>query len=186
MANFIQRTTKKLEHLAAKNSMAYRMFSLYYKRVVRKEAKLANINVNDRVLCVGGGPCPFSGILLHEYTKAHVTIIDNDMSCVEVSRQLIHKLGYEESITVLHSDGNAISPEDYTVVHMAVQVSPLEQVFNNLNQKCRNGSKILVRLPKTHLASCYGVNSMNVFNACQGKANHILRNISSTALFVVY
>ena len=89
MAGLIQRTTKKLECLAARNKVVYNVLALYYKRIVNKEIRLADINENDRILCVGGGPCPFSGILLHEHTKAHVTIIDNDECCVEVSKQLV-------------------------------------------------------------------------------------------------
>ena len=75
--------------------------------------------------------------MLHEYTGAHVTIIDNDDCCVRISRELIRKLGYEDSIDVLHSDGNEISPKDYSVIHMAVQVSPMEQVFCHIKEGCR-------------------------------------------------
>lgn len=186
MAGLIQRTTKKLECLAARNKAAYNVLALYYKRIVHKEIRLADINEKDRILCVGGGPCPFSGILLHEHTKAHVTIIDNDGYCVEVSRQLVRKLGYENYIEIRHGDGSDICPEDYTVIHMALQVSPLDKVFRYMKQKCKLGSKILVRIPKKYLAHTYNIHDLAVFNAYSKKANHPFRNIDSTALFIVY
>ncbi|NMA67567.1 MAG: hypothetical protein GX957_15265 [Clostridiaceae bacterium] len=184
MVKIIPKTTKLLELLAAKNSSIYKTMSLYYKRLVRKEATLANIQPTDKVLCIGGGPCPISGILLHEYTKAHVTIIDNDEHCVRISRDLIQRLGYEDSIKIIYGDGNDISPENYNVIHMAVQVSPLDQVFCKLKQKCPFGAKILVRLPKKNLTNFYSVNDFSIFHNCCRKAVHHRRNIESTALFI--
>ena len=184
MVKLMLHITKILERFAAKHPFIYRMISLYYKRLVKEEIALANIQSTDRVLCIGGGPCPFSGILLHEYTGAHVTIIDNDVRCVRISRELIRKLGYADSIDILYSDGNDISPEDYNVIHMAVQVSPMEQVFCHLKQGCRFGSKILVRLPKQRLTNFYSISDRSVFHACCGRVVHNWRNIDSTALFI--
>lgn len=186
MAGLIHKTTKKLECLAARSKVVYNVLSMYYRRIVSKEIRLADIHEDDRILCVGGGPCPFSGILLHERTKAHVTIIDIDEHCVEVSRQLVKKLGYEDFIEILHGDGSDICPENYTVIHMAVQVCPLDKVFSSIRQKCRLGSKILVRIPKKHMSHTYNISDLAVFNACSGKAGHLFRNIDSTALFIVY
>lgn len=185
MSKLIPRTTKFLERLAARRTIIYRAMSLYYKRLVREEVSLANINSTDNVLCIGGGPCPFSGILLHEYTGANVTIIDNDYSCVSISKDLIQKLGYSDYITILHSDGGDISPGDFSVVHMAVQINPIEKVFTHLKQGCSLGSKILVRLPKKMLTNLYSINDREVFEDSSKKAYHSWRNVDSTALFVV-
>lgn len=185
MSKFIPRTTKLIEQLAAKNSAFYRIISLYYKKLVKEEVSLANINSSDNVLCIGGGPCPFSGILLHEYTGAHVTIIDNDYSCVRTSKALIEKMGYADDITILYSDGSDISPEDYSVIHMAVQINPMEQVFTHLKEGCSLGAKILVRLPKKTLTNLYSINDREMFEDISKKAYHSWRNVDSTAMFVV-
>lgn len=186
MAKIIPKMTKVLERLAAKNATLYRIISLYYKNIVKEEVDLAAIKSTDKVLCIGGGPCPISGILLHEYTGAHVTIIDNDEGCVEISRDLIRKLGYADTIEVLHSDGSNIYTKDYNIIHMAVQVSPMEKVFCHLQQGCPFGAKILVRLPKKVLLNCYSIGDRSVFKNCCGKAVHNWRNIDSTALFIKY
>ena len=186
MVKFIPKITKSLERLAAKNTSIYRTISLYYKNVVNEEVALANIKSTDKVLCIGGGPCPFSAILLHEYTQAHVTIIDNDISCVQTSRDLIRRLGYEDYIDVLHSDGSNISPKDYSVIHMAVQVCPMEQVFCHLKQGCKFGAKILVRLPKKTLSNFYSIGDSSIFHNYCGMASYTWRNIDRTALFIKY
>lgn len=180
----IPRITKILEGLAARNASIYRTISLYYKNLVRDEVALANIQPTDRILCIGGGQCPISGILIHEYTGAHVTIIDNDICCVCRSKELIKNLGYANSIEVLHSDGKYVSPEDYSVIHMAVQVSPMEQVFCHLKKECRMGAKILVRLPKKTLRKFYSLSDCSILQNSCGKAVHNWRNIESTALFI--
>lgn len=174
-----------MEQLAAKNILVYQAMSLYYKKLIREEIALADIKSTDRILCIGGGPCPFSGILLHEYTGAHVTIVDNDYCCVCIARQLISKLGYTESIEVLYGDGNDISPKDYTVIHMAVQVNPIQQVFCSLKRKCPYGARILVRVPKKGLKKFYSADDFSLFRNCCKKAVHNWRNIDSTALFIV-
>ncbi|NLM52830.1 MAG: hypothetical protein GX197_08455 [Firmicutes bacterium] len=184
MRTLIPKLTKLIERLAAKNLFLYRLISLYYSNVVKNEVALAKIKATDRVLCIGGGHCPISGILLHEYTGAPVTIIDNDAFCVRVAKELIKNLGYTDAIKVVHGDGKAISPTDYNVIHVAMQVSPLEQVFCHLRQGCRLGAKILVRLPKRALAKFYSSSDCTVFCHCNGKVLHSRRNIESTALFI--
>jgi protein-L-isoaspartate O-methyltransferase len=184
MTKIILNATRIVELLAAKYFSIYRVISLYYKKLVKKEVDLADIKPTDRVLCIGGGPCPISGILLHEYTGARVTIIDRDEACVQASAELVRKLGYDGVIEIFHGDAKDFSPEKYTVIHMAAQVCPLDQVFCNLKNGCRFGAKILVRLPKKKLEKFYFIKDRSVFKSCCGRAVHRWRNVGSTALFV--
>lgn len=184
MSNFIYRVTRNIECLATKSVSVYRLVSMYYKNLVKDEVALANIQSTDRVLCIGGGPCPISGILLHEYTKAHVTIVDNDEYCVHKSRELIGNLGYEDMIDVLYGDGSDIPTKDYTVIHVAAQVSPMEQTFCHLKRGCSLGAKVLIRLPKKTLSNFYSINDRSIFNNCCARAVHSGKNVESTALFI--
>lgn len=184
MTNLIPKTTSILEGLATKSSLVYKTISLYYRKLVKDEIDLAKIKSSDKVLCIGGGQCPFSGILLHEYTGADITIVDCDDRCVQVSRELIQSLGYERHINILHMDGTDALLEDYDVVHTAVQVCPIDQVFSHLKKRCNFGAKILVRLPKKSLKNFYSVKSTTIFKNYCGKIVHSWRNIGSTMLFV--
>lgn len=184
MKGIIPRVTRFLECLATKSYLVYRTISLYYKKVVKDEIDLADIDSTDKVLFIGGGQCPFSGILLHEYTGANVTIIDCDDYCVQASRKLIKNLGDEKYIEILHMDGKDVFLDDYDIVHMAAQVSPIEQVFSHLKRGCNAEAKILVRLPKKTLQNFYSVKEPSVFKDCCGRIIHSWRNIGTTLLFV--
>lgn len=186
MEQVITRITKGLEQLSARNKHFYRTVSLYYRSMIKKEIELANISASDKVLCIGGGPCPFSGILLHEYTGAKVTIVDNDDLCVRCSRSVINSLGYGDDISVLHGDGKEIVPKDYSVIHMAAQVYPLAQVLREIKRRCCLGTKILVRLPKKSLFKAYGIEDVSFLNNCELKTFHSrVANVESTYLVTV-
>ena len=184
MSKLITGFTQGMEILAGKNKYLYKLIAKYYRSIVINEVKLAGINADDTVLCVGGGPCPFTGILLHEYSGARVTIIDNDNRCIACSREVVESLGYEDDIEIKFKDGTEICPKDYSVVHLALQVSPILQVVQQLERNCSLGTKILIRQPKEHLASVYdklGENSLN----CSDKIAHSgMQNVGHTAMYI--
>ena len=70
MGKGIVRITQQIEYWAAANPLVYQLAALYYKDIIRREITLAQIGPSDHVLCIGGGPCPFSAILLHQFTGA--------------------------------------------------------------------------------------------------------------------
>lgn len=173
-----------MEQMAAKNRWVYRGLLLYYKELVRAEVELGRIRATDRVLCIGGGPCPISGILMHEFTGALVHVVDNDNQSVAAARDLIHKLGYKESIQIECGDGCEIAPQHYEVIHLAAQVSPLERVCHHLRKHSREGTRILIRLPKERLTHLYEIRDRTVFDHYHAKTDHRWRNVGCTALFV--
>ncbi len=184
MAAVIPRATRFLERLAVRSALASKAVSLYYTGIVSAEAQLARIGAEDNILCIGGGPFPCTAILLHELTGASVTVIDNDNQSVELGRQLTEKLGCGRKIQVLLGDGRSFPLEKYSVVHVAAQVSPLEKVFRHLQDHCRQGTKILVRLPKQGLAAFYEPFDEGVFWGCNAKVQHRGRNTAWTLLFL--
>ena len=81
--------------------------------LVKREARLAGINEQDRVLCIGGGICPYTAILLHKYTKAQITVVDNNRVCVEKARKFIDRVGMDK-INIIYGDGENICCHGYT------------------------------------------------------------------------
>ena len=185
MAKFIPRFTAALERLASRSNLLYRGLSLYYKNLVKQEVTLAGIQPGDKVLCVGGGPSPFSAILIHEYTGAEVTIIDNENHSVDIAQELIKKLGYSEAIKVSYGDGRSFSPRGYTVIQLAVQISPMDKVFGHLLKNSKLGTRILMRVPRKSLTGFYDAADPSIFPCFQAEVVHRCRNIGSTLLFVV-
>ena len=119
-------------------------------------------------MCIGGGPCPISGILLHEYTGARVTIIDRDEACVQASAELVRKLGYDGVIEIFHGDAKDFSRKIYRNPYGRSGV-PAGSGFCNLKNGCRFGAKILVRLPKKKLEKFYFIKDRSVFKSCCGR-----------------
>jgi len=151
---WITRLTQLIEHFAIKSRLAYYCISAYYRMLVKREVCLAGINERDRVLCIGGGICPYTAILLNKYTKAHITVIDNNIECVEKARKFINRLGLNR-INIIYGDGEDICCHGYTVIHLAMQISPKELVLNKIMQKAQPGTRVLIRKPKKGVDKLY-------------------------------
>jgi len=187
MAKLITNLTQKIESIAAKSRLGYEIASLYYKDVIKKEILLADIKENDHILCIGGGVCPFSAILLHQKTGAKVTVIDNDSKCIPKAQKTIDRLGLADNVIVSHMDGAnlGLKVSQYTIVHMAMQVFPMEHVFSQVEKHACVGTKFLVRNPKKGLDKLYSKLSDYLEKGCFGQTIHKkTRNIKSTLMYI--
>ena len=185
MLNWITDFTYKIENQAAEAGLVYKFACEYYREVIQKEVILASITDKDHILCIGGGICPFSAILFHQMTGAKVTVADNNESCIPKAGSVIDKLGLNENVRVVHQDGTCEKAcfVQYSVVHLALQVSPMEQVFSVVEKKMMPGTRLLVRRPKKQLDNMYS----EVCNAsldCCPYTTHKSRNIGSTVLYI--
>ena len=178
--------TQKIEYLATKSKLAYWAASLYYRNVIRREIDLANITHNDHVLCIGGGICPFSAILFHQITGAKVTVIDNSEDCVREAQQIIARLGLSGQVCAVWQDGGSIAfpLSDFSVVHFALQVFPLEGVVSKVKKQILPGTKLLVRRPKECLSTMYSQLTGSSLACCRYITHQKACNIGSTLLYV--
>lgn len=181
---WMTRLTQKIELFATKSKLVYFLVSFYYRQMVKREAHLANISKVDRVLCIGGGMCPYTAILLHEYTNAEVTVIDNDHTCIEKSRHFLADRGLD-NIHVFHSDGSCVNCQEYTVIHIAMQISPKETVIDSIIKKARNGARVLVRMPKDGLEDLYSSVSKGHFNFDRQIKHGPFSNVDNTSISIV-
>jgi len=184
MSEWITNLTYKIEKEAAKTGLVYKFACEYYRDIIQKEIVLANITEKDHILCIGGGICPFSAILFHQSTGAKVTVIDNNENCIPKARQAIESLEIGEYVQVFHQDGNnkEISFANYSIVHLALQVNPIEKVLCTVCQQMMPGSKLLVRRPKKTLDYIYDQLSNDLLANCPYVA-HKSRNIGATVLY---
>jgi len=186
MARWITRLTQGVECLASRSRLVYWFASQYYRDVIKNEIGLANITGNDNIFCIGGGACPFSAILFHQATGAKVTIIDNNHVCTSMARQVIDRLGLGGYVRVLCQDGGSaeLSLSEYSVVHFALQVSPMDHVFSRVEKQVARGTKLLVRRPKSRVSNLYGRLSNLLLACCPHITHGKARNIGSTLLYV--
>jgi protein-L-isoaspartate O-methyltransferase len=160
--------------MAVKAGFVYKLADKYYRNVIKKEIELAGITKKDHILCIGGGICPFSAILFHQITGAKVTVIDNNEKCVPKAKLMINRLGIGEKVRILHQDATGTDVNDYTVIHFALQVSPMEKAFATIEKQAVSGTRLLVRRPKKQ-TEC-------LFSHCPC-VTHKSRNIGSTVLY---
>ena len=180
MSQLLTSFTRKIEDWASKKGLIYKLAESYYHDVIRREVILADIKEDDHVLCIGGGICPFSAILLHQITGAAVTVIDNNLSCVKKARSVIKRFGLKDHIKVLCQDGRSsnLSFSEYSVVHFALQVCPKDWVFSNVENHVAPGTKLLLRCSKRCSLSKHPL-----LHYCPC-TTHSARNIGSTLLYI--
>ena len=185
MLKWITNFTYKIEHQAAKAGTVYQLASLYYRDIIHKEATLANITDKDHVLCIGGGICPFSAILFHQITGAKVTVVDNNTACISKARQAIARLGVKDYVRVFCQDGSCFDGDlrEYSVIHFALQVTPLDYVFSKIEKQANPGTRLLVRRPKKSVGGLYNQFCNRVLNESPYTV-HKSRNIGSTLLHI--
>jgi len=186
MLKSVTKLTQTIEYLAAKKSLIFHIAIRYYHDVIRNEISLANITRDDHILCIGGGFCPFSAILLHQKTGARVMVIDNDSACIPEARELIERLNLCDAIHLECQEGccKDISLSQFTVVHFAMQVTPMEHVFSEVEKKVLPGTKLLIRRPKERLSAMYCKLSKNLLDCCRFIDHRKPCNIGSTYLYV--
>jgi len=178
--------TQKIEGWAMDAGFLFKLAGDYYQDVVQNEVMLANITKDDNILCIGGGICPFSAILFQQVTGAKVTVIDNNSCCVNKAREVIGRLGLGESVNVICQDGRSdtLSFAEYTVVHFALQVSPMATVFSHVERQVAPNTKLLVRRPRKHLRKLYSHLPSPLLHSCPVTTHKNARNIGSTLLYI--
>jgi len=184
MLGWIKGLTYKIENRASRAGLFYNIARRYYKDVIEKESILANITSSDHVLCIGGGMCPFSAILFHQLTGARVTVIDNNSLCIPKAQDIINRLGIDKYVQVLFQYGGSedLDYSQYSVIHLALQVSPMEQVFSQVEKQALSGTRFLMRRPTKHFDDMYCQMSCNTLT-CGPYITHKSRNIGSTLLY---
>lgn len=177
--------TKKVEMKACKNKILFRIVKHYYTPIVIREIECANVCKNDCVLYIGGGPCPVSALLTHEFTGAKITVLDNDKTCVCCSKKLINKKGLSDKIDVIYSDAETFDPSGYDVIHVASQIVPKDKVFESVWKSADDGCVILTRVSRSSILKPVLLKKIKDETNKFKKVKHgLLKNVHSTAICV--
>lgn len=180
---WITKFTQRVENCATKSKLLYNTISLYYRFLVKREVELADIKATDNVLCIGGGVCPYTAILLHKYTGAKVTVIDNDASCVRKSKRFLRRMKIE-NVHIKLCDGKCVCCNNYSIIHIAMQISPKELVVDEVIKGAKNGTKILIRRPKNMVKELYCSDNSCEY-CCDFVKHSIFSNVDNTGMCVV-
>lgn len=177
----IMTCTKWMERILSKYDFLVKLYSLYYRNIVKNEISLANIRSYDKVLCIGGGSIPSTAIEIVRQTNANVHVLDMDKKAIGCARNVVIRLGLQSKITVINGKGQDIDIEPYDVVHIAQQVSPKDEVLKNIWEQAKEGHRVIVRMPRKILKPFYSnitddfikknVKDINTYSiGCRGKS----------------
>lgn len=148
MMKLIASFTKSIEKYCATLLPVAYLFRLYYSPIVEKEIMLARITKDDKVICIGGGSLPWTAIEIARQSGAEVTVIDCDCGAVKLASNFIKTINMDHCVKVVLGNGLTINPINCTVVHLALQVQPQEQVLSHLLGYVQNSTRILMRVSK--------------------------------------
>lgn len=151
----ICRLTSYFESFCSESGFCCKLFEKYYKNTVQKEINLGKIKEEDWVLCIGGGSLPCTAIEIARQTHAKVVVLDCEPLAVRKAKALVRKLRLEKYIDVQLSVGEFSSTDDFTVVHIAKQVCPRQQVVESVLKQCNQGTRILIRNSKSFFHPLY-------------------------------
>jgi len=179
----VLKLTKQIEKMMALFPWFFRLYRLYYRRIVEKEIHLGCISCQDRVLCIGGGPFPCTALEIAGKTGARVHVIDNDLEAVAYARRVVESLNMDNIVRVEHAEGKRLEVKSFTVVHVALQVTPREEVLKNILEKASQRVRILLREPGEEFKSYYAPLSREYYARSSGLITQGNGTIKATLLF---
>ncbi len=150
----IQWFTKNLEKIIYNNNFFFRLYSIPYKKVVKKEIQLGKITKEDTILNVGCGAIPYTAIYIAEITGAKVFAMDKDKKAVVAANKLIDRLNLSNNIEFLTGDAAKDVPKKIDKAIVALQVEPKEDVLYRLLDT--KASAVIMRAPRKELKNLYG------------------------------
>ncbi|MCD8501113.1 MAG: hypothetical protein LRY71_04800 [Bacillaceae bacterium] len=140
--------TKKVEKFCAVIWPLAFLFRMYYYPIVKREVMLANITKSDKVICIGGGSLPWTAVEIARQSGATVKVLDCDFKAVMLAKKFVKAIKMEEVVEVVYGNGLTFEPKDCTVIHLASQVQPQEQVLEHMLSYKKSSPRVLIRVPK--------------------------------------
>ncbi len=116
-----------------------------FDELLRRELALVQGAQPRRILFIGSGPVPISAIHMHLQTGVPVDCIDRDVNTVALSRQLLGKAGFSESIRVFCDKGEDHDVSQYDLILVALLAKPKRNILKNLRKRAKPTTHILCR-----------------------------------------
>ena len=118
-------------------------FPLYsrYKMLVKNQIEAMNIKPETRIVFVGSGPVPISLILMSRFYNISSVGLDNNAEIVELSKKVIHCLGLDKNIKIIHGDDSHLKNIKWNAVLVAALAEPKGRIFRNLHEILKQKKK---------------------------------------------
>lgn len=160
------------EKIAIKFNIISLSYLNLYSDIVDKEIKMAEINLNDKILVIGCGAIPSTSILISKKTNAKIIAIDKDFNAIDEAKTFLSNIDYNE-LELEYANGLNYDVNKFNVIFILYGVKNLNEILIYLYKKIKNDTKIIVRLNEEK--------NKNIFYKF-----HILKKVKSKYLGQVY
>lgn len=147
------------------NQLDYEIELEFSKRILNNSDRLENFQyyqdyfnslaleaqaVKGKILFIGSGPLPLSGILLQKFIGSKIDMLDYDSLAVDYGQAIIQKLGLAENLSVIRGDAQFFERcNDYNSIILALEaginIELKSLILNKILATARPDAKILVR-----------------------------------------
>lgn len=134
-----------LEFFSLKSRFVYCFYLKWIGEIFIDEFHMAQVTNHDTVLHIGCGSLPTMSILSAQQAHAKVVAIDNNLQAVQRAQQFIDKQQLTDAITVQISDGETYPVESFDVIFIAINVSPIDEIFRHLAAHAKPRVRIICR-----------------------------------------
>jgi len=117
-----------------------------YIQLARTESRGAGLKPGNTVLFLGSGPLPLTLIVLCHQHGTRGIGIEQDPERVELSRQVLEKLGLSNQIRIISGNHQTLPLTDAPdLIMVAAQAEPKKEIFDHLADVLPAGTKISYR-----------------------------------------
>lgn len=147
--------SQKLENIACRFSLLARIYyNLFYRVMLARELKMANLQPGAKVLHIGCGPYPYSAIFLAG--KGYlVEGWDCNHGAVHKARYLVEKFKLNNRIKITHCDGSKIDSYNCDAIWLSLNICPKEKVLHRAFRSLRGGGLLVYRNLPRWMAGSY-------------------------------
>ncbi len=141
--------SQKFENMAYHFPLLARIYyNMFYRSMLARELKMADLQPGSKVLHIGCGPYPYTAIFLAR--KGYlVEGWDCNHGAVHKARRLVEKFKLNNKIKITLCDGNKIDSSDCDAVWLSLNICPKEKVINKAFQSLKEGGLLVYRnLPR--------------------------------------
>ncbi len=144
-----------LEKKASKSKLFIHVYGHCYKEVVKKEAILAKITSEDRVLNIGCGGIPYTAFQIVKQTGAKVWAVDNDPKAAEAADFCVSNMNMQDQIIIDCLDGAGKIPYPFDVAIVALQAEPKKDILYSLMNQGKAKGRLVFRKPREKVLHLY-------------------------------
>lgn len=114
-------------------------------KFAEEEGIAAGVSSGSTMIFIGSGWVPESAIAHAHVHGCDVTCVDCNPEAIEVSRQLISRLGLGHKIQILHANGSDIDYGGYSHIAIAIMALPKADILRQVRATARQDASVICR-----------------------------------------